>query len=428
MLNKLQLEAIDCLNNNMNVLITGPAGSGKSKVIEDFYKSTKKNIKYYQKGSIVKTSTTGSSALLIGGYTLHSYLGLGLGKSDVKTMVSNIRKNKTIRERWVNLKTLIIDEVSMLSAELFDKLEEIAKIIRKNHFHVFGGIQVVLVGDFCQLPIIGSTKFCFESEKWDEVVEKVIYFKEIIRQNDPVYQKCLNEIRMGKCSIESIETLTTRIDAEFENKEVIPTMLYSKKIDVEKINGENFNKLIDAGSEKKSYKATYKTEGKMTKSAIQQYIDKMERSCPAESVLELCIDAQVMIIANNSEMGVVNGSRGVIVGFEGDDPLVKLISGREVMVERHTWSMDISDEKIIKKIQYPLKLAYAITIHKSQGMTLDCVETDIGDSIFEYGQVYVVLSRVKSLEGLRLKKFSSKKIKIHPKVKKFYKSLEKEKK
>ena len=428
MLNKLQLEAIDCLNNNMNVLITGTAGSGKSKVIEDFYKSTKKNIKYHQKGSIVKTSTTGSSALLIGGYTLHSYLGLGLGKSDVKTMVSNIRKKKAIRDRWIHLKTLIIDEVSMLSAELFDKLDQIGQIIRKNQMHAFGGIQMVLVGDFCQLPIIGSNKFCFESDNWDDVIEKVIYFKEIIRQNDPLYQKCLNEIRMGKCSIESIETLTNRIDAEFENKDVIPTMLYSRKMDVEKINRENFNKLIDAGGEKKSYKATYKAEGKMTKSAIQQYIDKMESSCPAESVLELCIDAQVMIISNNSEMGVVNGSRGVIVGFDDEDPIVKLINGKEVIIERTTWSMDITDEKVIKKIQYPLKLAYAITIHKSQGMTLDCVETDIGDSIFEYGQVYVVLSRVKSLEGLRLKKFSSKKIKIHPKVKKFYKTLEKEKK
>ena len=423
MLNKLQLEAIDCLNNDMNVLITGPAGSGKSKVIEDFYKSTKKNMKYYQKGSIVKTSTTGSSALLIGGYTLHSYLGLGLGKSDIKTMVSNIRKNKTIRERWINLKTLIIDEVSMLSAELFDKLEEIGRIVRKKQMHVFGGIQVVLVGDFCQLPIINSSKFCFESEKWNDIIEKVIYFKEIIRQNDPVYQKCLNEIRMGKCSIDSIETLTKRIDAEFENKDVIPTMLYSRKIDVEKINQENFKKLIDNGAEKKSYKATYKTEGKMTKSSVQQYIDKMERNCPAESVLELCIDAQVMTISNNCESGFVNGSRGIIIGFNGEDPIVRLMNGIEIVVEKHTWSMDISDEKVLKKIQYPLKLAYAITIHKSQGMTLDCVETDIGNSIFEYGQVYVVLSRVKSLDGLRIKKFSSKKIKIHPKVKNFYNKL-----
>jgi ATP-dependent DNA helicase PIF1 len=421
-LNKIQQEAMDCLENGMNVLITGPAGSGKSKVIEDFYNSSIKNMKYYQKGSIVKTSTTGSSALLIGGFTLHSYLGIGLGKADVSTLISNIRKNKTIRERWTRLKTLIIDEVSMLSAELLDKLDDIGKTIRKDYMHIFGGIQIVLVGDFCQLPIIGSTKFCFESERWNDIVEHVIYFKEIIRQNDPVYQKCLNEIRMGECSIETIEILASRMNAKTGGKDVEPTMLYSRKADVERINTENFDKLIEDGKEVKTYKATYMTEGKMTKANVETYMEKLDKSCPAENNLKLCIGAQVMIIANNSEEKVVNGSRGVISGFDGEQPIIKLIDGREINIEKHTWSMEVSDNKIIKKIQYPIKLAYAITIHKSQGMTLDCVETDIGNSVFEYGQVYVVLSRVKSLDGLSLKKFSSKKIKIHPKVKEFYKS------
>lgn len=423
MLNKIQQQAMNHLQNGKNVLITGPAGSGKSKVINDFYNLSKKNMKYNEPGSIVKTSTTGSSALLIGGYTLHSYLGIGLGKSDIPALVSNIRKNKTIRARWTRLKTLIIDEVSMLSEELFDKLEEIGKIIRKNYIHSFGGIQIVLVGDFCQLPIINSKKFCFESEKWNEVVEEVVYFKEIIRQNDPVYQKCLNEIRMGECSIETIEILSSRMNAEIKNDKIEPTMLYSRKADVERINTENFNKLIKDENDIMTYKATYMTEGKMTKASVNTYIEKLEKSCPAESVLKLCVGAQVMIIANNSEDKVVNGSRGIIIGFDASDPIIKLVDGRELTIEKHTWSMDISDDKVIKKIQYPLKLAYAITIHKSQGMTLDCVETDIGSSIFEYGQVYVVLSRVKSLDGLRLKNFSSKKIKIHPKVKKFYNEL-----
>jgi ATP-dependent DNA helicase PIF1 len=425
MLNKIQLEAFDCMNNNKNVLITGPAGSGKSKVIEDFFESTKKNFKYYQTGSIVKTSTTGSSALLIGGYTLHSYLGIGLGNGNISTMVSNIRKNKTIRERWVNLKTLIIDEVSMLSAELFDKLEEISRIIRRNH-KIFGGIQLVLVGDFCQLPIINSSRFCFESDKWNDVIEEVVYFKEIIRQKDPTYQKCLNEIRMGQCGIETLELLCSRLNKQIDKNGVVPTILYSRKVDVEKINKKNFDKLIMKGHKVVKYNATYRTEGKITKSSVQKYIEKLEKSCPAESELRLCVDAQVMIVANNSENNVVNGSRGIIKGFDEDqNPIVKLIDNREIVVERNTWSMDISDNKIIKKIQYPLKLAYAITIHKSQGMTLDYVETDIGDSIFEYGQVYVVLSRIKSLDGLILKKFNSRKIKIHPKVKEFYNKLNK---
>ena len=422
MLNKQQLEAFNHLKKDKNILITGPAGTGKSKIIESFFKYAKNDIKYYQKGSIVKTSTTGSSAFLIGGYTLHSYLGIGLGKSDVKTMVSNIRKNKTIRERWINLKTLIIDEISMLSAELFDKLEEIARIIRKNQMFVFGGIQIVMVGDFCQLPIINSDKFCFESEKWNDVVEKVIYLKDIIRQNDPVYQKCLNEIRMGECSIETVEVLTSRLNKKPIDPNIIPTLLYSRKIDVDRINDENLKKLLENNKVYK-YKAKYSFEGNVRKNVKEMYMDKIDKNCPAEKVLKLCKGAQVMITCNNSEIGVVNGSRGVLIGFSDEDPIIKLIDGREVIIEKHTWSMDISDDKIIKKIQYPLKLAYAITIHKSQGMTLDCVETDIGKSIFEYGQVYVVLSRVKNLDGLLLKNFAKNKIKVHPKVKEFYSNL-----
>lgn len=413
-LNKKQNEAYEMMIKGYNVFITGMAGTGKTSVVKMFYQIAKYNKK------IGITSTTGISALLFGGSTLHSFTGIGLGNGSVFSLTQKIQKNGFMRNRWRKLDILIIDEVSMLSPVLFDKLEEIARIIRKNS-KPFGGIQLILSGDFCQLPCVQSEKFCFQSEIWDNCVHKTIYLNEIIRQKDTAFQKVLNNIRIGNITQDVIDLLESRVDKNLDNSYGIkPTQLFSTNASVDYINEQELDKLTEI-SDVEFFE--YEMELEIPKKTKTYLVEKYLKSCSAVDQLQLCVGAQVMLLHNlDIDNGLVNGSRGIIVDFVEDLPIVKFLNGTQTFIDYHTWEIEDNDKLIMSITQIPLKLAWCLTIHKCQGVSLDYAEVNL-ENIFEYGQAYVGLSRIKNIEGLSISGLKIDKIKAHPEAVAYYKKL-----
>ena len=422
-LNQKQKYALSCMKTGKNVFLTGSGGVGKTYLIKIFSTWAREEKYPLSDNPVAVTSTTGTSALLINGTTLHSFAGIGLGKESVDELFTKISKNFFVKRRWLRTKILIIDEISMLTPELFEKIEELARRIKRSP-RVFGGIQVILSGDFAQLPPPKLKKFCFESEIWDKVIDESIYLKDIIRQDNPIFQKCLNEIRLGECSQESLDLLQSRVGIKLENDlNIIPTMLYSVNCKVDVINRKFLKELIDSGKENYMYEMRVHVSGNPPKT-LQFLVDKLVRDCPADQKIILAEGVQVMIITNMPDKKLANGSRGVIVGFREKIPLVQFLDGRVLLIEEHCWTDNLTEKNEVSIKQLPLALAYSTTIHKSQGLSLDYVKTSIDSSIFEYGQAYTDLSRCKNPEGLTLDKFDPKVIKCHPKVKDFYKNLE----
>lgn len=414
-LNTKQKDAYDCMMRGENVFITGSGGVGKSTVIDKFVCDLQ-----ISTNCLAVTSTTGISALLIKGVTLHSYLGIGLGEDSVEGLYKRVKKFKSY-ERWRNLKVLIIDEISMLSPELFTKLESLARRIRRNNL-CFGGIQLILSGDFCQLPPVKSDKLCFESECWSECVKNTFYLTEIVRQSDSDFKKCLNSVRIGDISEEVKSILSTRVGAELVNSSGIkPTRLYSTNNMVNSINTEELYKIAKKNKSCiRQYDMDFEFVGVNNK---KQYSEKYKRNCMASETLELCIGAQVMLLHNlHIDIGLANGSRGVVIDFTPDDvPIVKFLNGVVKEINDHEWEYKEKKKKITI-YQYPLKLAWALTIHKSQGSTIDYAEIDLSNP-FERGMAYVALSRVKSLDGLTIVDIDYSKIKANQKAVRYYNSL-----
>jgi ATP-dependent DNA helicase PIF1 len=414
-LSKRQDEAFNIMTKGENIFLTGVAGSGKTSCIKLFMKI------FNSEKKMGITSTTGISALLFGGVTLHSFLGIGLGTDTKETMISKIYKRPHLRKRWRDIEVLIIDEISMLSPELFDKLEFVARKIRFNE-SPFGGIQLILSGDFLQLPCINSDKFCFEADSWNDCIKNTIYLDEIMRQKSGDFQDCLNNIRLGITDKKTRKILNSRMGVELKNNFGIkPTRLHSTNYSVNEVNTQELYKLAETGVEFFEYNLEIQFyQGIKDKEII---IEKYKKNCNAESCLQLCIGAQVMLLYNMDILeGLVNGSRGVVVDFIKDIPLVKFLNGREVLIDYHIWELEEYEKKILKCIQIPLKLAYAITQHKSQGMTLDYVELDLAN-VFDFGMAYVALSRVKTIEGLSIINIDFDKITANPKAVKYYEDL-----
>jgi len=422
-----------------NIFITGPGGTGKSALIKMIHKHAFERFK-----DIQVTALTGCAAVLLNckAKTLHSWAHIGLGNSTIEQLVTKIKKNKFAKSAWKCTDILVVDEVSMLSLKLFNLLNEIGKIIRGNQ-KPFGGIQLIFSGDFFQLPPVGdkdevdTQRFCFESDDWISVFHRdcQIQFKKIYRQTDETYSTILNQIREGKIKRKSNDLLLQYVGRPFDTNLVAePTKLYPTRAKVENINNTKMNMLI---GDLKDFKIKYLKDLEMTKADrarrmdftekdIQIELDFLANNLICDKELNLKIGSQVMCIVNiQSDTGIeiCNGSQGIVTQFceITSSPVVKFNNGIERTMVRHVWASD----KIpgVGVSQVPLILAWALTIHKSQGATMDAAEIDVGSGIFECGQTYVALSRVKSLEGLYLTCFDATKIRINKKVKEFYDSL-----
>jgi ATP-dependent DNA helicase PIF1 len=367
------------------------------------------------------TSTTGTSALLLNGTTIHSYLGIGYGNGTVKSMVDKICCWAWLRKRWTDLECLFIDEISMLDPDIFDKLEEIARIVRRNT-EPFGGIQIVLSGDFLQLPCVGTDRFCFEAKTWNKCIKRTVYLNEIMRQGDNEFQQVLNKVRVGDVDDQVKKVLDSRIGAKLINEFGIkPTCLYSQNSDVNIINDNELDKLASDGRQFYEYKMDIVVcSGVTNRTAV---IEKFKKYSTTPEILQLCKGAQVMLLKNlDIPNGLANGSRGVVTGFVSDMPCVRFLNGEERVIEQNVWEVEENDKKILRAQQVPLKVAYAMSIHKSQGCSLDYAKIDLS-GVFEYGQAYVALSRVKSLEGLSIIDINYDYIEAHPKAVEYYESL-----
>jgi len=420
-----QKQAFDAVIEGKSIFITGPGGTGKSYLLKLIYDL----VPQLTHKKVAVTALTGCAALLLGPHarTLHSWTGIGLGKEPSRYLAGMVRRSKKAIERWTKTDILVIDEVSMLTPELLEKLNTISQLIRRNS-KPFGGLQIIFVGDFYQLPPVfkeSDCSFAFESPTWSSLIQDTIHLTKIHRQADPVFQEILMEAREGALSQESLAILESRKGLKWKKLKIRPTLLFTRRNEVDQVNDINMKMLLaDESVDREEYTVSPAISS-AKKADVKKAIEKMDKDGQYTTTLMLATGAQVMLLINkNFDVGHVNGSRGVVTGFTESGPrlpIVQFKNGDPVPIDYHTWTSN-ENEGITRK-QIPLRLAYAITIHKAQGSTLDSALIDIGRSTFEAGQAYVALSRVKSLEGLYIWDIDPLAFRTHPRVSAFYKHL-----
>lgn len=425
-----QQRALDmCLQGN-NVFITGGAGVGKSHLTKLLVS------KMREQGKTVRmTASTGVAASLVNGQTLHSLLGLGLADAPLDDLIRMALRRKPVVKIWREMDVLVIDEISMIDPAFFHKVDKIAGSIRGNPHESFGGLQVLLVGDFFQLPPVpnrnsqpGDPKFVFESDSWRETVDNCIELTQIFRQDDESpFAQMLRRIRRGELTLDDTEMLFNRVKAKpVCAPGVTPTHMYARRNNVHELNQKHLDKLESSTSVE--YVRTVKTllpNGQPGQSTtLTKFAADVQKNMQAPAVLHIREGAQVMMLVNCNEMHLVNGSRGVVTGFVDGYPQVRF-KNRTAVIQEHSWEYNREFVGDIVVTQVPLQLAWAVTIHKGQGTSLDCAEIALDRSVFEYGQAYVALSRVRSLEGLTLSSLDQRVIRADPKVTQFYAELAK---
>ena len=432
-LNSEQAAAFAAVQTGKNLFLTGPAGSGKSFLIRHIVEWCDSNGK-----NLAVTALTGCAALLLGNKakTLHSWAGIGLGRGTAEALATSINKSPHSKRRWRRTEILIVDEISMMTPEIFEKLDAIGKRVR-NSTKPWGGIQLILCGDYFQLPPVvkgisgesaGPGRFAFESPAWAASTLTPVVLNKIERQTDAAFQTLLNECRIGAPSAETIVLLKSRQGLDWKSRDIRPTLLFSRNADVDTINTKNIAALkrpmfpFDARTSIVR-NPDYPDVPVPTGEELERIVAKLDNDANYAPHLELCVGAQVMLLVNQDmEAGLVNGSRGVVVGFTPESfPIVQFLRGEPTKIGLHDYESNECPHVIRQQI--PLRVAYAVTIHKSQGATLDCALVDIGASTFEYGQAYVALSRVRDLESLYIHNLVPSKIKAHPAVIDFYTHL-----
>jgi len=396
-----QTTALNILKTGKNVFITGSAGTGKTYLLKQY-------IQYLKERRVYPTivAPTGIAASHLKGHTIHSFFALGIRDTVVDNGYVEFLQDKTyLKTRFSKLQVLIVDEVSMVSPEIFASMDKVLRAF-KNSPEPFGGVQVVISGDFFQLPPVSKEfkekRFAWQSPVWKALELKSCYLQEKFRQDDDKLIKILDEIRTGEVSLEAQSSLDDCYEKELNAKFMV-TKLYTHNMDVDRINLEELEKLK---GKPQLFKFTSKGSAKN--------IEKIFKTALVLEELTLKRDAVVLFIKNNPEKGYVNGTTGVVLGFEGDIPVVQTSMGQKIRVVAEDWTVENDKGETVATVsQVPLRLAWAITIHKSQGMTLDAAEIDLSKT-FEVGQGYVALSRIKNIDGLRLMGLNEMALKVDP--------------
>ena len=415
-----QQAVIKSLEDGKNILVTGGAGTGKSFIL-NFIK------KKYSGIGLEVTASTGIASVNIGGSTIYSWAGIGLGNLPAQQVIENLfsARGSKARYRIKKTKILAIDEISMISANLLELLDIVFKAVRNSNLPM-GGMQVLFFGDFLQLPPVNKggedVSFCFSSSVWKELNLSNIILKQIFRQQDMKFIKILNNLRVGKIDDEDKEVLKSRIKGDEKNNDAIkPTILTTHNHKAESINNEEMGKIK---LPKQLYQAIY--EGVVDK------IEHLKKNCLAQDNLLLKINAQVMMIKNTYQKdGIINGSLGVVRDFsvKKNYPIVEFVNGSLLTISPEEWLIErfdeLKQEMIIeaKMTQIPLVASWAITIHKSQGLTLDKIYCDLSD-IFTAGQAYVALSRARNIENVFIKGINFNKIYANKNVIDFYRNID----
>ena len=413
-----QEEALAILKTGANVFLTGEPGAGKTHTINQY-------ASYLRSRGIEPsiTASTGIAATHIGGMTIHSWSGIGIRAYLDKYELDKISSTEYLAKRICRAKVLVIDEVSMLGPETFSMVEAVCRNIRQNN-DAFGGLQVILVGDFFQLPPIVPTsprlrgtsqssllenepvtRFAYGSPAWKRTNPLVCYLTEQHRQDDNNFLELLAAIRRNNFNDNHLSQLETRkITADTAPDKAVK--LYTHNLNVDRTN--------DAMLKTFSGKPVTFT---MASKGSPRLVETLQRGCLSPYNLILKVGAKVMFTKNNLKEGFVNGTLGMVEGFDSyvGLPIIKTNDGRKITVEKMDWSIDENGKSRAKISQLPLRLAWAITVHKSQGMSLDEAVVDLSE-VFEFGQGYVALSRVRRLAGLHLLGWNERAFQVHPEV------------
>src|SRR5574344_964788 len=428
--NEYLSEIVDLIKAGENIFITGYAGTGKSFILNKLKKCFKIDV----------TSTTGLAAVNINGQTIHSWAGVGICNKPVNDVVEKILKRSKLKKQIQECKILAIDEISMLDGVTFDYIDMVLRLVRDCD-KPMGGIQMLLFGDFFQLPPVSKEKgFCFRSNCWEELDLKTIFLEKIYRQNDERFISALNRLRLNEMSEDDAKLFYERqVGSDAEKTDILH--IFGTNYEADNYNTQKFRRIssrlyvfnsVDKIHRKTSSIVVDKNNlsSKLTKFDLMT-VEAFDKSCKAPSALELKVGCKIMLLINlDFNKGLINGSTGTVIELvkssEDEHILVKFDNGTEQVIPKNTFEAYRDGEVIVSREQYPLRLAYGITIHKSQGMTLEKLVVDC-NRIFECGQVYVAMSRIKSLDGLYIKNFNPQKVMSNPDVVEFYRKLRKNK-
>lgn len=406
-----QSQALSILKAGVNVFLTGEPGSGKTHTVNQY-------VQYLREHGIEPaiTASTGIAATHLGGLTIHSWSGIGIKDKLSKSELAAIADNPYILKRVGGAKVLIIDEVSMLLPGTLNLVEAVCRAVKKN-IEPFGGLQVIFVGDFFQLPPVvkrdnsgqtallegASAVFAYQSAAWQKAEPAVCYLSEQYRQDDKIFLSVLSAIRRNEFKAEHGRHIAGRKIHISAAPEHVPK-LYSHNVDVDRVNKSMLSKLPGELRE-------FEMQGQ-GKPAL---VETLKKGCLSPAILQLKIGASVMFTKNSPNQGFVNGTVGVVAGFDEESsyPIIKTRANRHVLAQPMEWTVEENGRVRARLTQLPLRLAWAITVHKSQGMSLDAAVMDLS-AVFEFGQGYVALSRVRRLSGLHLLGWNNLAFQVHP--------------